>query len=107
MTDLRVSDVATSLIRTWVPIGVGAFIAWLSQKGDVGVDPQAAATAGTVAAALCAAIYYGLARGLEQISHPSPGARFLRGVGRWMLGGVVRQPVYVQPAEPTDVGPVT
>lgn len=100
--DQRVSDLAVSLIRTWVPIGVGAALGWLATDGHLVVPPGASATVGAVAAGICAAGYYGLARALEQMTGQGLPARVARTVGRWMLGGIVRVPVYVPP-EPTPI----
>lgn len=95
-------DLAVSLIRTWVPIGVGSALGWLALHGDVRVPPEHAMTLGTFAAGICAAWYYALARLLEHWSGTSVVARASRAVGRFMLGGVIRalaqQPVYVPPA---------
>jgi hypothetical protein len=96
--DQRVSDLVISLIRTWVPIGVGSALGWLASAGDVVVPPGASAATGALVAGLCAAAYYALARSLEQAAGTGAAARIGRGIGRFMLGGVVRQPVYVAPA---------
>ncbi len=58
------SDFVVSLIRTWVPAGVAAFVGYLT---TVGVDYSAEAEAqlAGAAVALFAAVYYGLARALE------------------------------------------
>jgi len=82
------ADLAVSLIRTWVPIGVGAILGWIAESRHVIVPAGASATAGTLAAGMCAAGYYALARLLEH----SPGAGALtiagRTLGRIMLGGL-------------------
>jgi hypothetical protein len=98
----RVSDLAVSLIRTWVPIGVGALLGWVATAGHVVVPPGASATAGAVAAGLCAAAYYGLARLLERTAGTQVWPRVARALGRYMLGGVVRVPTYVKPVEPAE-----
>ena len=76
------STFVTSLIRTIVPMGVGALAAWLLQIG-VGL-PETAFTAleGTLTVGLGAAYYTGV-RWLEQ-RWPAAG---------WLLGAAV-QPVY-------------
>lgn len=59
------NDTITSLIRTYVPIGVGAFIAWLV---TLGIEVSAEAQTGLVVAltGLVTAIYYTVARALEK-----------------------------------------
>lgn len=88
----RTADVSISLIRTWVPIGVGALLAWLAAATHTVIPAGASATVGTVAAALVAAAYYAVARLLERAGSPSA-----RTIGRYMLGGVV-PPIYVDAA---------
>lgn len=88
-TDQRVPDLVASLIRTWVPIGVGALLAWFAASRHVVLPAHASAALGAFAAAVCASAYYGLARWLE---HARAGA--LRSVGRYMLGGVAKVPTY-------------
>jgi hypothetical protein len=58
------SDALTGLIRTWVPVAVGAFIAWLVTLG-VELDPQTEAGLITGLTALAIAIYYSIVRLLE------------------------------------------
>lgn len=86
------STVVTSLIRTWVPIGVGALLAWGGATAHVVIPPHASAAVGAFAATACAAAYYALARLLERSSRTA-----LRTAGRYMLGGVV-PPVYLDAA---------
>lgn len=85
------SDVLVSLIRTYVPIGVGAFIAWLV---TLGVEVDATAQAGLVTGltAVITAAYYTLVRLLEK--------RF-----PWLgvLLGSTKQPEYPQTKEVTQV----
>lgn len=94
-TDLRtwrVSDLAVSLIRTLVPMAVGAALTWAAQRWHVVLPAGADATAGAWTAAAAAGGWYTLARYLEHRG-PKP----VRWLGRFMLGGVVRVPVYVGP----------
>lgn len=64
------NDTVVSLIRTWVPVGLGAVLAFLANKGfDIEINQS-------VVVALVIAIYYGLARALEKV-HPLFG---------WLLG---------------------
>lgn len=88
----RMNDIATSLIRTWVPIGVGAVVAWGAASQHIIIPPDASAAVGAFAATIAAAAYYALARLLER-ARPA----WLRVVGRYMLGGVV-PPVYLDAA---------
>ena len=80
------NDQIVSLIRTVVPVAVGAFLTWLTTELGVGVaeDAGTALTVGLVG--LFTALYYTLARVLEQ---------------RWPWLGVLlgsrRQPTYGQP----------
>lgn len=91
----KVADLAVSLIRTWVPIGMGALLAWIAASQHLPAVPAgASATAGAVAAGLCAGGYYALARALESVTGAGLPARAGRGLGRVMLGGVVRTPTY-------------
>jgi hypothetical protein len=89
----RTADVATSLIRTWVPIGVGAIITWIAASQHVVIPAHASATVGTLVTAAVASGYYALARLLERTTSP-----MLRTIGRWMLGGVV-PPAYLTAAQ--------
>lgn len=79
------SDQIVSLIRTYVPIAVGAFLTWLGVTFDVMIpeDASTALVAGLVA--LVSALYYAIARALE---------------ARWPVFGVLlgtrRQPTYSQ-----------
>jgi len=58
------SEFVLSLIRTWVPIGVGALISWLL---SIGVDAGAEASVGltTAGTAIITALYYLIVRTLE------------------------------------------
>lgn len=58
------SDAFVGLIRTWVPAGVGAFLAWLVTLG-VELDPQTETGLLTGLTALAIALYYTLVRLLE------------------------------------------
>jgi hypothetical protein len=82
-----------SLIRTCVPVGVGAAITWLAVHWRIVLPPGASATAGIVTSGLVIAGYYALARIVER--------RWPR-VGRWMIAlNLVRAkpPVYLQQTE--------
>lgn len=60
------SDFVTSLIRTWVPVGVGLVVGWVVSTGllDVSAEDQAKVTAWAVSAAT--ALYYAGVRALER-----------------------------------------
>lgn len=83
-----VPDVVASLIRTWVPIGVGALLAWLASERGIVIDETASTGLGTFAAAVCAAAYYAIARALESVNGDRGVRRVARTVGRLMLGGL-------------------
>ncbi|WP_018721713.1 hypothetical protein [Salinispora fenicalii] len=59
------NDFLISVIRTAVPVAVGAVLAWLASKTGIILDAEssAALTASTVAVVV--AVYYALARALE------------------------------------------
>lgn len=96
---LRVNDIAASLIRTWVPIGVGALLTWIAAATDTVISPEMSASAGAYAAMLTAAGYYGVARLLEASRGHSRVAGAMRTVGRFMLGGVAKKPSYLSDVE--------
>jgi hypothetical protein len=90
----RVSDVAMSLIRTYVPVAVAAALAWLATRFGIVVPEGIAGEAvGWIVAGLAATGWHGGWSGAA-VSGARPG--WHAGWGRWMLGGVVRQPVYDQ-----------
>ncbi|MFB4319074.1 hypothetical protein [Actinomadura sp. 21ATH] len=79
-------DYVVSLIRTWVPVAVGAGLTWLAAETGLVLDEDAGAAASTLAVALVIALYYAIARAIEQ--------RWPR-VGRIMLAlGLRRTPRY-------------
>jgi hypothetical protein len=94
---VRMADVVTSLIRTWVPIGVGAFLTWVAASRHIGISPHASAAVGAAMAAALSAGWYALARLLERGGRP-----VIRTIGRYMLGGVV-PPIYVTAAQATRI----
>lgn len=65
----------TSLIRTYVPIGVGAVVSWLTVRG-VAVDPQDAASLAVALTGIVSAGYYLVVRLFEK-KFPQVG---------WLLG---------------------
>ena len=81
------NDYFLSLIRTWVPIGVGAVLSWLAVKYAVVVpeDISAEVTAGLTG--LVTAVYYALVRALEK--------RWPR-IGALLLGSA-KKPLYAAP----------
>lgn len=83
--------VVVSLIRTVVPIGIGAVLAWVATNYNVVVPERASSTVVVLTTAAITAGYYALARLVEK--------RFPR-LGRWLvaLNLVKARPVYVQPA---------
>lgn len=97
--NVRVPDVAASLIRTWVPIAAGALLTWVASRFGLAFDIQTSATIATIATALCAAGYYALARILEAVGGQATAARIARRLGSWMLGGVIKKPMYLTAEE--------
>lgn len=86
-----------SLIRTWVPIGIGAVLAWVAVHWHIAVSRDASATVGVVAGALVVAGYYAVARLVER-RWPT--------VGRWLIAlNLVRTapPLYARPDEAVRV----
>lgn len=80
----------TSLIRTYVPIGVGAVLAWLLAQG-FGVDAETQTSLISGLTALGAALWYGLLRLVEP--HLPPWTRAL-------LFFSTNMPVYNAPTLP-------
>jgi hypothetical protein len=73
---MTVRDQLASLIRTWVPIGVGFVLALLARKFGVVLDEASSAALTAGIAALASAVFYGVVRILESRWKP---------VG-WLLG---------------------
>ena len=96
----KVSDVAASMIRTIVPVIVGTAVTWLAEHTRIVIQPSWSDTAVLWTNMAIIAGYYSLGRFLERIKGNGFWRRAGRGTGRWMLGGVIRQPVYSKP--PTD-----
>lgn len=61
-----VNNFVTSLIRTWVPVGIGAFITWLATNYDVVVPEDASSSLVVGVTAVLIAIYYVVARLIEK-----------------------------------------
>lgn len=82
-----ISNFAISLIRTYVPIGVGFVLTWLASSLRIVVDPSSQAGLVALCVTVLSAAYYFLARLLEK--------RF-----PWLgvLLGAVAKPTYVKPA---------
>ena len=80
------NDYFLSLIRTWVPIAVGAVLSWLAARG-LSLDEEATYGLTAFLTALGGAVYYALARGLES-RWPA--------LGRLLLGSK-RTPAYEPP----------
>lgn len=83
------SDQLISLIRTYVPIGVGIILTWLASTAGIILDPSSSAAVTAGVTGLVIAVYYGIARLLEKVS-PVFG----------VLLGATKQPVY--PPAPVD-----
>ncbi len=72
---MKINDTITGLIRTWVPIGVGAAISWLATAG-LELDSETQAAAIIAATGAIQAAYYTAIRLLEA-KYPAIG---------WLLG---------------------
>lgn len=60
------SNFAVSLIRTWVPVGVGFLLTWLATSLKIVVDPSSQAGLVALCVAVLSAAYYWIARLLEK-----------------------------------------
>jgi hypothetical protein len=87
---MKLNDTLIGLIRTWVPIAVGAAISWLATAG-LELDKETQAAAIVAATGAIQAAYYTLVRLLEN-KYPAIG---------WLLGSA-KTPTYT-PAEPQVV----
>jgi hypothetical protein len=85
---MNLSSTVIGLIRTWVPIGVGALLTWLAVTLKIVVDPASEAALVTLCVAVLSAGYYLLVRLLEKVA-PWTG----------ILLGVPAQPAYAKPGE--------
>jgi hypothetical protein len=82
------NDYAVSLIRTWVPVGVGFALTWLAREAGIVLDESTGAMATAVAVAVVTGVYYALARAVES-QWP--------GVGRVLVAlGAAKAPTYPQ-----------
>jgi len=59
------SDGVVSLIRTYVPLGVGLAVTYLARELGVVLDEDTSAMASSAAVAVVTAVYYAAARALE------------------------------------------
>lgn len=86
-----------SLIRTWVPVGVGAFITWLAANYDVVVPADASSSLVIGVMGLVTAVYYMLARLVE---------KRWPGLGKILVGlGLGQAPRYPGASAPAPVQP--
>ena len=92
--NVTVRDQLASLIRTWVPIGVGFVLTLLARKYGVIIDDTLSTSLTTGLAALAASVYYAVARLLE--------ARW-RPLG-WLLGLAVTPKYDTVPGEVVKSG---
>jgi hypothetical protein len=91
---VHVNDFVTSLIRTYVPIGVGAVLTWLATTLHVIVPDDASAGLTLFIGAVLTAVYYLLARAVEK-AWP--------GLGKVLVGlGIGKAPQY-PPTVPESV----
>lgn len=66
------NDYLVSLIRTYVPIGVGAALTWLALRFGVVIDEQTSLMGIAVFDAVATAAYYAAVRAVER-AHPAVG----------------------------------
>lgn len=100
---VRISDLAVSFIRTFAPIAVGSALTWVSTTWHIVLKPSTSAQVAIWATAGVTASYYATARYLEHVKGSRLWQRGARWLGRWMLGGVLRRPVYAAPDERVKV----
>lgn len=83
------NDFVTSLIRTWVPIGVGSLLTWLATNYNIVIDDNASSSLVVGFAALVIAVYYAIARAVEK-AFPA--------LGKLLVGlGIGKAPEYPKP----------
>lgn len=81
-----ISDIFPSLIRTYVPIGVGVVLTWIAIHFNVVVDQQTQLGIIGLVTGVLSAVYYTIARLLEK-----------QNASFGVLLGLTKQPVYVDP----------
>jgi uncharacterized membrane protein (DUF441 family) len=87
---MKLNDTLIGLIRTWVPIGVGAVIAWFTAQG-LSLDAETQTAVIVALTGVTQAVYYSVVRLLEN-KIPAVG---------WLLGSA-KTPVYFNnPVAPT------
>lgn len=97
-----VSDVVLSFVRTYAPYAVAAVATWAGRTFHV-VIPESMSTDATLWLAFgLGSGYYALARWCERRDGPGGAARVARAVGKFLLFGAVRQPVYTPPPPVVD-----
>lgn len=92
-----VRDVALSYIRTWTPYLVTGVLTWAGRRWGVMLPEDISAELTLAVAVGAGSAYYAAARWLERRTGAGRPRAVARAIGKWMLGGVVRQPVYAQP----------
>lgn len=88
---MNASSIVPSLIRTYVPLGVGAVASWLAAKG-LGLDAQTQTAVVVLLTSVLTALYYTGVRILEK-RYPAIGTVFL-GLG------LKAKPAYAKPGDP-------
>jgi hypothetical protein len=82
-----VNSYFVSLIRTWVPLLVGAVLTWLAREYDLVIDEDTTMSTITAATGIVTGVYYAIVRLLEEKVAPGYG---------WLLGAA-KKPVYTPP----------
>lgn len=88
------TNYVTSLVRTWVPIGVGLVLTWLAEHFHVIISSSTSDALVAVATAALSAGYYAVVRAVEH-KVPSLG---------WLLGVPVRPDYATLRADAIDAG---
>jgi hypothetical protein len=91
------NDYMVSLIRTWVPVGVGAALTWLATEAGIVLDENTSAMGAVFAVALVTAAYYALARAVER-AWPVAGSVLV-------ALGIAKAPTYPERIVPGQVEP--
>lgn len=87
-------DFVLSLIRTYVPVGVGAALTWLAVHYNFVLDEQTSGLVVAAAVGVVTAVYYTLARAVE---HAWPQ------LGKILVGlGIGKAPTYPKADEQVD-----
>lgn len=87
----------TGLIRTWVPVAIGAALTWVMRIAGIVIDDNTSAGLTFAVGTIVISLYYALFFALE---HKYPA------IGRWLLalGLTARKPTYPPAVSPSSDG---